>query len=329
MTDNNTATGNRIISGVVWYDENANGIKEDNETLLNGIVVKLLNVETNQFVKDSAGNVLQATSDEKGIYTLNHIGNGKYVVIFEYDTTQYALTKYQVEGSSDTNNSKAMINTLTIDGNKQEVASTDILEIQNNNRANINVGFIKLQNFDLKLDKYVSKIMIQNQQGTTVKEYQNETIAKIELDRKIISGTTAIIEYQIKVSNVGEIPGYAKSISDYIPNDLNFSSELNKDWYTSGGNTLYNTSLANTKIEPGETKTLTLTLTKTMTENNLGLVNNTAEIAEAYNELGIADSNSTPGNRVQGENDMGVADVIISIKTGEIVYILLLLVLSL
>ena len=319
VTDNNTATGNRIISGVVWYDENANGIKEDNETLLNGIVVKLLNVETNQFVKDSAGNVLQATSDEKGIYTLNHIGNGKYVVIFEYDTTQYALTKYQVEGSSDTNNSKAMINTLTIDGNKQEVASTDILEIQNNNRANINVGFIKLQNFDLKLDKYVSKIMIQNQQGTTVKEYQNETIAKIELDRKIISGTTAIIEYQIKVSNVGEIPGYAKSIADYIPNDLNFSSELNKDWYTSGGNTLYNTSLANTKIEPGETKTLTLTLTKTMTENNLGLVNNTAEIAEAYNELGIADSNSTPGNRVQGENDMGVADVIISIKTGEIV----------
>ena len=56
-----------------------------------------------------------------------------------------------------------------------------------------------------------------------------------------------------------------------------------------------------------------------MTENNLGLVNNTAEIAEAYNELGIADSNSTPGNRVQGENDMGVADVIISIKTGEII----------
>ena len=319
VSDNNTATGNRIISGVVWYDENANGIKEDNETLLNGIVVKLLNVETNQFVKDSAGNVLQTTSDEKGIYTLNHIGNGKYVVIFEYDTTQYALTKYQVEGSSDTNNSKAMINTLTIDGNKQEVASTDILEIQNNNRANINVGFIKLQNFDLKLDKYVSKIMIQNQQGTTVKEYQNETIAKIELDRKTISGTTAIIEYQIKVSNVGEIPGYAKSIADYIPNDLNFSSELNKDWYTSGGNTLYNASLANTKIEPGETQTLTLTLTKTMTENNLGLVNNTAEIAEAYNELGIADSNSTPGNRVQGENDMGVADVIISIKTGEII----------
>ena len=264
-------------------------------------------------------NVLQASTDEKGIYTLNHIGNGKYVVIFEYDTAKYALTKYQVEGSNDTNNSKVMMNTLTVDGTEQQVASTDIVEINNSNIANINVGFIPLKNFDLKLDKYVSKVMIQNSQGTTVKEYQDETMAKVELDGKVLNGTTVIIEYQIKVSNVGEIPGYAKSIADYIPNDLSFSSEMNKDWYLAGENTLYNTSLANTKIEAGETKTITLTLTKTMTENNTGRVNNTAEIADSYNELGLADSNSTPANKVQGENDMGVADVIISIKTGEII----------
>ena len=65
---------------------------------------------------------------------------------------------------------------------------------------------------------------------------------------------------------------------------------------------------------------MTLILTKSMTENNTGLVNNTAEIAEAYNELGLEDSNSTPGNKTQGENDMGSADVIISIKTGEIIF---------
>ena len=319
VPDNNTATGNRIISGVAWYDENANGIKEDNETLLSGIIVKLLNVETNQFVKDENGNILQASTDEKGIYTLNHIGNGKYVVIFEYDTSKYTLTKYQVEGSNDTNNSKVMINTLTVDGTEQQVASTDIIDIQNSNIANINVGFIPLKNFDMKLDKYVSKIMIQNSQGTTVKEYQDETMAKVELDGKVLNGTTVIIEYQIKVSNVGEIPGYVKKIADYIPNDLSFSSEMNKDWYLSGENTLYNTSLANTKIEAGETKTITLTLTKAMTENNVGLVNNTAEIADSYNELGLADSNSTPANKVQGENDMGVANVIIGIKTGEII----------
>ena len=316
ISDNNVAEGNRIISGVAWYDENANGIKENNEKLLQGIAVKLLNIETNQFVKNTSGDVIQVTTNEKGVYTLDHIGNGKYVVVFEYDTNQYALTKYQVEETSNSNS--AMMNELLIEGNRQQVASTDMIEVFNSNIANINIGLIKLQNFDLKLDKYVSKMMIQNSQGTTVKEYQDETIAKVELDGKAINGTTVIIEYQIKVSNVGEVPGYVKKIADYIPSDLNFSSELNKDWYQSGS-TLYNTSLANTKLEAGETKTVTLTLTKTMTENNVGRVNNTAEIAESYNELGIADSNSTPGNRVQGENDTGAADVIISIKTGGIV----------
>ena len=56
---------------------------------------------------------------------------------------------------------------------------------------------------------------------------------------------------------------------------------MNKDWYEQGGK-LYNSSLANEKIAPGETKTLTLVLTKQMTENNTGTVNNLAEIAESY-----------------------------------------------
>ena len=105
-----------------------------------------------------------------------------------------------------------------------------------------------------------------------------------------------------------------------MPNGLQFSSELNKDWYQQNG-VLYNTSIANDKIVAGETKTLTLTLTKAMNENNTGLVNNTAEIAEAYNELGLGDINSTPANKVQGENDMDYADVILSIRTGGIVYV--------
>ena len=58
-----------------------------------------------------------------------------------------------------------------------------------------------------------------------------------------------------------------------------------------------------------------------MTENNVGLINNTAEIEESYNELGLQDSNSTPGNRANGENDMGSADVLLGIRTGGAVYI--------
>ena len=105
-----------------------------------------------------------------------------------------------------------------------------------------------------------------------------------------------------------------------MPNDLKFNSEMNKDWYqTSDG--LYNASLANDVIKPGESKEVALTLTKNMTNDNLGLINNTAEIKESYNELGLADSNSTPGNRANGENDMGSADVLLGLRTGGAVYI--------
>ena len=56
-----------------------------------------------------------------------------------------------------------------------------------------------------------------------------------------------------------------------------------------------------------------------MTENNLGRIGNTAEIVESYNEQGLTEKDSIAGNNVQGEDDLGSADVIFSIKTGEIV----------
>ena len=53
-----------------------------------------------------------------------------------------------------------------------------------------------------------------------------------------------------------------------------------------------------------------------MTENNTGLTNNTAEIAESYNALGIEDRNSTSGNKQAKEDDLGQANIILSVSTG-------------
>ena len=38
------------ISGLVWKDENKNGIRESSEMLLSGITVKLFNIDTNEIV---------------------------------------------------------------------------------------------------------------------------------------------------------------------------------------------------------------------------------------------------------------------------------------
>jgi glucose-6-phosphate dehydrogenase assembly protein OpcA len=55
-----------------------------------------------------------------------------------------------------------------------------------------------------------------------------------------------------------------------------------------------------------------------MTEENTGIVNNRAEIYEDYNIYGISDANSVPANNAQGENDLGLADAIITVRTGEV-----------
>ncbi len=319
----NVAIGEQVISGTAWLDENSDGKKDSNEETLSGVKVKLLNVKTNSYMEKIDGTELIATTNEDGIYLFYNIPVGEYIAVYEFDT-QYGLTKYKATGLIESENSNVTLNTIKVGNESITVPATDVIIITDNDVTNVNIGLIILKNFDLELNKYVSKIITQNVNGTKQTEYNNASIAKLDLDATEIEGTTAIIEYKIVITNNGEIEGYAKKIQDNIPADLKFSSELNPTWYqTSEG--LYNTSLENEVIKPGESKEITLVLTKTMTESNTGLINNTAEIVEAYNEFGIEDSNSTPGNKEQSENDFGSADAIISVRTGGGIYVAIVL----
>ena len=143
-----------------------------------------------------------------------------------------------------------------------------------------------------------------------------EQLAKLEINSKVIAGSTVLVEYTMEVKNEGELAGYVNEIVDYIPSDLTFSSEINKDWYVSTDGNLHTTALSNAIINPGETKTVTLTLVKTMTDSNAGVTINKAEIAKSSNEYSIPDIDSKAGNAKQGEDDISTAEVIISINTG-------------
>ena len=53
-------------------------------------------------------------------------------------------------------------------------------------------------------EKSIQMIKAQNRK-LTVREYNNEVMAKVELDAKQIKGSTVIIEYKINVTNNGEV----------------------------------------------------------------------------------------------------------------------------
>ena len=182
--------------------------------------------------------------------------------------------------------------------------------------SNIDIGLVSKEKFDLKMDKTVTKITVQNNEGTKVHNYNNSKLAKVDITGKELNNSTVIIEYKIALTNEGNVAGYAKNIVDYLPKELSFNSELNTDWYLGNDGYIYTTSLKDTLINPGETKELTLILTKQMTETNTGIINNNSEIKEDYNEKGIQDRDSTPGNNAQGEDDISSANVIITVKTG-------------
>ena len=149
-------------------------------------------------------------------------------------------------------------------------------------------------------------------------DYKNKEFAKVEIAAKRMMGANILVQYTLKLTNTGDVEAYVNSIVDYMPAGFKFNSELNKDWYEAEGNLCTN-ALEGTAIAPGETKEINLILTKTKTDGNAELINNMAEINEAYNIYGITDTNSTEGNKNEDENDLGSADFMISIQTGNVI----------
>lgn len=314
--NNSTVIVKNSISGLAWIDEDKDGIRDSSEKLLEGITVSLANTQTGKYVSDESGNKLEVKTDANGTYKFEDIEQGKYIVVFTYDNVKYRNTEYQAKSATESTNSDIITSKVSINDDSTWYAVTDTLEISGTNLTNVDAGFIENEIFDLSLNKYVSKVTIQNSSGTVVKQYDKEQLAKAEIDSKQIASSTVLIEYELQITNEGELAGYANEIVDYMPTDLTFSSEINTDWYKSTDGNLHSTALSKELIEPGETKTITLTLVKTMTENNVGLTSNKAEIAKSSNDLSIPDTDSTAGNNKQGEDDISTAEVLISIKTG-------------
>ncbi len=294
------------IRGKVWLDSHKDGIKE--ETGISQVEVLLIHAENGKVVANTQTN-------SEGEYQFQNLDNARYLVGFKYDTTKYTVTKYKVEGSNEDNNSDVINRELTIGGQTMTLAVTDEINIAGNIMDNIDAGFYENKIFDLSLKKGIRKIITQSSRGTKVQEYHDVDLAKVELHAKEVQGANVLIEYVIKVTNEGEIPGFVNNVIDYLPKELTFSSEINKDWYVTNGR-LYNQSLTNEVIQPGETKVLSLTLTKTMSADTTGTIRNTAEIGASSNDLGQADRDSTPGNKQENEDDISSVEVIVSVSTG-------------
>lgn len=301
---NNAIKERYEIKGNVWLDENKDGIRDEKESKLPKIEVKLFNLDSNEALETTF-------TDQDGQYKFANRENGKYILKFYYDNTKYGITEYKKQNIEEDKNSDI----IKLEEDNRIIATTDVIEINNGSISNIDAGLVMATTFDLSLRKSISKVTVQTSEGIKNYDFNNTDLAKVDINGKHLNGATVLVEYTFTVKNEGELEGYAKQIVDYMPSELEFSTELNKNWYKGNDGNLYTEELADSVIAPGEIKTVKLVLSKAMNETNTGITNNQAEISKDYNKAGIADIDSVPGNKK--DDDMSAADLIIGVKTGD------------
>ena len=183
---------------------------------------------------------------------------------------------------------------------------------------------IKVKYFDLALRKWVTQaIVIENGKQTVTNtghkaEDNPEKVVKVEIAKGKLNKVVVKFKYSIRVTNEGQIAGYATEISDYIPEGLKFVAADNPDWKEADGK-IITTKLANKLLKPGESAEVEVLLTWINGANNMGQKINVAEISKDKNDSNTPDIDSVPNNKKPGEDDIDDAPVMLATKTGELI----------
>ena len=79
------------IGDVVWIDRDADGIQDEGEPRIAGVVVNLLDGAGNP-VEDAEGNAITTTTDGNGLYLFDELPQGSYIVEFELPEAYFWTT---------------------------------------------------------------------------------------------------------------------------------------------------------------------------------------------------------------------------------------------
>ena len=298
-----------VISGIAWYDQNRNATRDIGEKRLSGIELMVINADNGEIIR-------RVTTDNEGKYYINELNKGNYLIIYKYDNDKYQITDYKKIGVQDNTNSDVINVNIEENGEKYVGAISDTIRIDNSDYSNIDIGLSDRYIFDFKLESGIEKIVLQTKNQTKEYDYKNTNLAKLDIAPEKLANSTVFVEYKIKITNEGNVAGYVNNIIDYLPEEMTFKSELNTNWYIGQDGNLYTNILADTLIQPGETKEISLILVKQMTEENTGINVNKIEIYATHNEYGIKDEDSIENNKSDTEDDYSQTTALLTVQTG-------------
>ncbi len=235
----------RMITGTVWEDFNENGIMDEEEEKISGVVLKLY---------DRKGSyVRQAISNEKGQYSLGIIKTDKYYVVPEFDREKYALT------SSNASNNKSDNSVFAFSDETYEITTSVEFSKDTKIIDNVNLGLTLRRYYNVKVSKYISKVISTNRLGiSTIRDFGNVTLAKVDV--KDLTNMKIKVIYTIELENVGYYPGYIYKVIDYLPDGMTFNKDYaeNKGWSLNEEGYVENTTLENKLMYSNDKQYLTV-----------------------------------------------------------------------
>ena len=318
------------VSVFKYEDTNNNGKHDEGEKALVGAEFKIAlseeDAKNGKFIKLD-GEELVAVSNEHGIATFIGLEFGGDASdsqksnpegLYEYDWDKASKDYYIVETKSP-GGYKKLDEVIKVTVSKD---SSEIIDLTDKINEMESVGNLPLK-FDLALRKWVTHaIVTENGQSVVYEtghhaEDDPEAIVKVDLKKSKLNQVKVQFKYSIRVTNEGEIAGEAREVTDYIPEGLKFVQEDNPNWTTTSDERVVKTRLLEgVTLQPGESAEVEILLTWVNSESSMGVMVNTAEISEDYNEFGVHDIDSTPNNKKAGEDDIDDAPVMLAIKTG-------------
>ena len=262
-------------------------------------------------------------------YLSKENGEDNVIQAFDGNTLYYKDIQIAFKVKDPNSNETIITNYAQIsddeDENGEEITDKDSEPDEwNEGEDDQDIENVKVEYFDLALLKFVRRVIVTENGQETITEtgYDGtevpEPVVKVELHRKKLDEVTVKFVYGITIINEGDIAGYATEITDYVPEGLTFVAEDNPEWTDEGNNVISTKQLEGTLLQPGERATVEVTLTWINGEDNLALKTNTAEISQDDNEYDVPDRDSTPDNKQEGEDDIDIAKVILSIATGAV-----------
>ena len=176
-----------------------------------------------------------------------------------------------------------------------------------NKENNTDECSVYVKKFDLNIEKNIINVTVENNEGQKIiNKKSNEEILKIDIPKKEIENTKLKIKYEIKVTNIGEINGYATEITDYLPEGFEAISTQTTQWVVNG-NEVKTNSLNKNLLQPGESKSIFIECTYKVNKENIGSKINSVKITEYENDSDSKDIT---------EDNEDKEEIIITIKTG-------------